>query len=125
MQPLETRLQFRSSLILLLTCVAGLSMITPAAAAETTTLGFVVRDWFTSVFNSKFLDECPEGLVIANDELWWRGLSKEERAKQTENGLIQNLARQFSTPRRAVNARNRKADAAHRCVSECNRQASP
>jgi hypothetical protein len=84
-------------------CVTGLAIATPAAAADTTTLGFVVRDWFTSIFNSKFIDECPEGLTMTNDEIWWRGLSKEERAKQTENGLIQSLDRQFVTPRRGPN----------------------
>jgi hypothetical protein len=85
-------------------CVMGLATATPASAAGTTTLGFVVRDWFTSVFNSKYLDECPEGLAIANDELWWRGLPKEERAELTENGLIQSLTRQFFTPRRGPNS---------------------
>ncbi|MBM3514533.1 MAG: hypothetical protein FJX59_12605 [Alphaproteobacteria bacterium] len=64
-----------------------------AAAPPGGTLGFVVRDWFTSVYNSKFADECPEGLAVSNDEIWWRGLSKDDRAKLTNNGLVQQLNR--------------------------------
>jgi hypothetical protein len=45
------------------------------------------------MYNTKFMDECPEGLTTMNDELWWRGLSKADRAKATGNGLIQALAR--------------------------------
>lgn len=75
--------------------LAGLSASAGAHAAEagTRTLGFVVRDWFSAIYNSKFLDECPEGLAISNDESWWRSLSKQDRARLTDNGLIQNLDR--------------------------------
>ncbi len=96
-------LQSRSKWIFSLVFAVGLVAGVPAKAAEATTLGFVIHDWFTSVFNSKFLDECPEGLSVANDEIWWRGLSKEERAERTQNGLIQSLDRQFITPRRGPN----------------------
>ena len=58
------------------------------------TLGFVIRDTFTAVYETKFMDECPLGLNISNDEYWWRGLpSEEERARLTENGLINTLNR--------------------------------
>ncbi|MCB2108218.1 MAG: hypothetical protein KDE14_10975 [Rhodobacteraceae bacterium] len=77
-----------------------------AAEAGTQTLGFVIRDWFTSVYNSKFLDECPEGLATSNDELWWRGLSKEARAKATNNGLLQQLTRMPVAMRRGPNGEN-------------------
>lgn len=70
------------------------------------TLGFVVRDWFTAIYNSKFADECPEGLSVSNDELWWRGLSKEERAEKTNNGLVQNLNRMPIAMRRGPNREN-------------------
>lgn len=76
-----------------LACFLGLTTASPAGAQESGKLAFVVRDWFTSVYNTKFMDECPEGLTTGNDELWWRGLSKEARAKATNNGLIQALAR--------------------------------
>lgn len=77
-----------------------------AADAKTRTLGFVVRDWLTSIYNSKFLDECPEGLTTANDEIWWRGLSKVDRARLTDNGLIQNLNRLPTALRRGPNSEN-------------------
>jgi hypothetical protein len=71
----------------------GCGRVTPTAAPQTRTLGFVVRDWFTSVYDSKFADECPEGLTPSNDEIWWRNLPKPERARLTNNGLVQNLNR--------------------------------
>jgi hypothetical protein len=70
------------------------------------TLGFVVRDWFTAVFNSKFVDECPEGLALSNDEVWWRGLSRQDRARLTRNGLTQQLNRMPTAMRRGPNGEN-------------------
>jgi hypothetical protein len=93
-----------------LACVAAaaLAFAYPAEAAgpKSKTLGFVVRDWFTSIYNSKFLDECPDGIAIANDEIWWRGLSKEERAKKTDNGLISGLTRLPLAFKRGPNGEN-------------------
>ncbi|MFL2769951.1 MAG: hypothetical protein ACJZ9F_02975 [Rhodospirillaceae bacterium] len=100
--------ELRSSCIIAWALAASFSSAAPGLAADKITLGFAVHDWFTSVFNSKFLDECPEGLSVANDEVWWRGLPKEERSEITQNGLIESLARQFSTPRRGP-------DGAHVC----------
>ena len=70
------------------------------------TLGFVVRDWFTAIYNSRFVDECPEGLSVSNDEIWWRGLSKEKRAELTENGLRSNLNRMPTAMRRGPEGEN-------------------
>jgi hypothetical protein len=56
-------------------------------------LAFVVRNWFTAVYETRFADECPGGLAISNDEYWWRGLSQEDRAKKTDNGLVNSLGR--------------------------------
>ncbi len=84
----------------------GVGLPAAAAPGETTTLGFVVRDWFTAIYNSKFVDECPEGLSPSNDEIWWRGLSKVDRARLTENGLIQNLSRMPIAMRRGPNGEN-------------------
>lgn len=91
-----------------LLCLSVLAL--PAAQAQsanqTRTLGFVIRDWFTAVYNSKFVDECPEGLAISNDEVWWRGLSREDRAHLTSNGLIQQLNRMPTAMRRGSNGEN-------------------
>jgi hypothetical protein len=40
------------------------------------------------------MDECPEGLNPGNDEFWWRGLSKAERGRLTENGMVTQIERQ-------------------------------
>jgi hypothetical protein len=57
------------------------------------TYGFVVRSWRTGLYESRFMDECPAGLNMGNDELWWRGLSKEDRVTKTENGMKEILSR--------------------------------
>ncbi len=70
------------------------------------TLGFVVRDWFTAIYNSRFVDECPEGLAVSNDENWWWGLSKEKRVGLTVNGLRPKLDRYPTAMRRGPNGEN-------------------
>lgn len=67
------------------------------------TLGFVVKDFMPAVYETKFMDECPAGLNIGNDEIWWRKMSKEERSKETQDGLIQSLDRWFKAVRRGPN----------------------
>ena len=64
-----------------------------SAWAADKALAFVVKDWFNAIYETKFMDECPEGLAVANDEHWWRSLSKEDRAKLTGNGMVQALNR--------------------------------
>ncbi len=85
-------MRFRHCLAALSALALSTAVTAPAFAADKT-IGFVVRDWFTAVYESKFLDECPEGLNIGNDEYWWRALSKQDRAKFTDNGLVQTLNR--------------------------------
>jgi hypothetical protein len=60
-----------------------------AQAAEKKTLGFVVPSWATAMYETKYYDECPEGLAIGNDEIWWKGLSPKDRDKLTNGGLIE------------------------------------
>ena len=79
---------------------------TGAAAADAPpnrTLGFVVQGWMPAVYESKFIDECPAGLNISNDEIWWRSLSKEERTEKTQDGLITTLDRWFFAKNRGPN----------------------
>ena len=84
-----------ASALLTLPFALAIALLTAMpAAAQSGKLGFVVRDWFDAVYNSKFSDECPEGLATPNDELWWLALSKQDRAKLTNNGLTQTLTRQ-------------------------------
>jgi hypothetical protein len=74
-----------------------------AAGAEAKTLGFVITTWNTALYESKFIDECPEGFNLGYDEIWWRGLSKPDRAKFTDNGLKSRLDRYFNAIRRGPN----------------------
>ena len=65
------------------------------AARPKQTLGFVVANWDTAIFETKFMDECPEGSALGNDEMWWRGLSRADKDKLTNNGLVQPVDRRF------------------------------
>ena len=55
------------------------------ATAAPRTLGFVITTWNIAAYETRFADECPLGLNPGYDELWWRGLSKPDRAKFTDN----------------------------------------
>ncbi len=57
-------------------------------AAGPGTLGFVITTWNLASYETRFIDECPEGLALGYDELWWRGLSKADRGRLTDNGLL-------------------------------------
>ncbi len=80
---------------------AGLTA--PAVAHAPGTLGFVIRDWFTAIHESKFMDECPEGLNIGNDEFWWRSQPKDLRARITGNGLERASRRYWEVMGRGPN----------------------
>jgi hypothetical protein len=81
-------------------CVLMAGPAVQAAPRTPKTLGFVVTTWFTSIYESKFFDECPQGFSPGYDEIWWRGLSKAERARLTDNGLVSRLDRFFIAVRR-------------------------
>jgi len=87
-------------------CVCACVCLAPAwaaAEANSRTLGFVVKDWMTAVYETPFIDECPAGLNISNDEIWWRKLTKEQRTEYTQDGLITTLNRWFRAVRRGPN----------------------
>ena len=58
-----------------------------------TTLGFVVANFNNAIYETQFMDECPDGPAIGNDEFWWRGLSRSDKDKLTKNGLVQPVDR--------------------------------
>ena len=74
-----------------------------AAAPPGKTLGFVITTWNIASYETRFVDECPRGLNVGYDEYWWRGLSKEDRARYTDNGLKSRLERYFNAIRRGPN----------------------
>ena len=73
------------------------------AAANGQSMGFVVTTWNIASYETRFVDECPRGLNVGYDEHWWRGLSKEDRALYTDNGLKSRLERYFNAIRRGPN----------------------
>ncbi len=72
-------------------CLAAVS----ASAPKSRTLGFVITVRNIAMNESRFADECPEGFNVGYDEIWWRGLSKVDRARLTDNGLKSRLERYF------------------------------
>ena len=85
------------------TAMGAVLALALAAPAEAKTLGFVITTWNTGLLETKFIDECPQGFNVGYDEYWWRGLSKEDRAKFTDNGLKTRLDRYFNAIRRGPN----------------------
>jgi hypothetical protein len=85
--------------------VAGMALawgLSPGIASART-LGFVVTTWNMANYETRFIDECPRGLAMGYDELWWRSLSKEERARLTENGLVSRQDRYKYASKRGRN----------------------
>ncbi len=72
-----------------------------ASGVSAKTLGFVITNWRTSIYETPYYDECPEGLAIGNDEIWWKGLSPKDRDKFTNGGLIEPV----DEPRRSMSVR--------------------
>jgi len=106
---------FRSGLFSAAIGLAGLGAVCSTAVAqqrmsagapEDGVLGFVVRHWYTAIHETPFMDECPEGLNIGNDEIWWRGLPREERGPATDNGLREQLRRWAPAVHRGPNGEN-------------------
>lgn len=81
----------------------GALLASSSAFAAPKTLGFVIADWNTGIYESKYMDECPEGPAIGNDTLWWRALSREDKDRLTNNGLVQPVDRRFVSPLRGPN----------------------
>jgi hypothetical protein len=76
---------------------ARVSAPASARAGKTTSLAFVVANFDTAVYETPLMDECPDGPAIGNDELWWRGLSRERKDTLTGGGLVQPVDRRFAS----------------------------
>ena len=83
--------------------LAVTSSVAQQGSGQSQTLGFVVKDWMTAVYETRFFDECPAGLNISNDEIWWRSLTKQQRSELTQDGLLTTLNRWFTAVRRGPN----------------------
>ncbi|MCB2106071.1 MAG: hypothetical protein KDE14_00165 [Rhodobacteraceae bacterium] len=74
----------------LVTAATGLALgLSAPAMAASKTLGFVVPSWETATYETKYYDECPDGLAIGNDELWWKGLSQRDKDVLTNGGEME------------------------------------
>jgi len=60
----------------------------PKAPAK---LAFVVEAWRTAVYQTEYMEECPDGIAIGNDEIWFDSLSPAEKDKWTTGGTQQVL----------------------------------
>jgi len=60
-----------------------------AASPPENTLGFVVVSFYTSIYETKYMEECPRGLAIGNDEIWWKSLDPAVRDELTDGGDIE------------------------------------
>ena len=67
----------------------GGSAETPSNAS----LGFVVTSFFTAIYESKTLAECPAGLAATNDQIWWESLLPKDRIAPTHYGDLEPAAR--------------------------------
>lgn len=68
---------------------ASAALLSGCGKAGGETLGFAVIGWRTAVYETPYMDECPEGLAQGNDELWWKGIEPKERARLTADGTIE------------------------------------
>jgi hypothetical protein len=93
----------KTSFVCALAAALSIGAAGQANAKDTKSLGFVITTWNTAMHETKFVDECPNGFNVGYDEYWWRGLSKEDRAKFTGNGLTSRLDRYFRAIRRGPN----------------------
>jgi hypothetical protein len=94
MRSIACPVPIRASVAFTLAVAMMIAGVTRAAAGEGKTLAFVVTHWNTAIYESRFMDECPEGLNATNDEYWWRSLSKEDRGRLTNNGMMTQIGRQ-------------------------------
>lgn len=68
-----------ASTALLLAWITVMLLAPNRGAAEQQTLGFVVTTWNTAMYETLFMDECPEGPTPGNQEIWESTITPEER----------------------------------------------
>ena len=89
-----------SALGSLLLCT-GISAPKAADVDTERTIGLVVVSFYTSVYETKYMEECPRGLAIGNDEIWWKSLDPAVRDELTDGGEIEPV----TGVRRAMSAK--------------------
>ena len=87
----------------LLSALVGSTGTARAASTTQKTYGFVVSSLFTAINDTKYMEECPEGLTQSNDELWLKNMTPEEREKATNGGRTDHVLRRFTAALRGPN----------------------
>ncbi len=62
-----------------------------ASANETAKLGFVVESWYTAIYDTPYMEECPEGVALSNAHIWFNSLSPEDKERLTLGGTDESL----------------------------------
>ena len=70
--------------ITLFMAVLALPIIGGQTIAEEQTLGFAVTKWNTAMYETMFMDECPEGPAPGNWEIWESTVTPEKRRSYPE-----------------------------------------
>jgi len=84
--------RFRQHAISALGAAALCATTSTANAAQVDTertIGLVVVSFYTAVYETKYMEECPRGLAIGNDEIWWKSLAPAVRDELTDGGEIE------------------------------------
>ena len=87
---MRTKTLFRP-LISAVTVLSAAGIPVQAPAQEASKLGFVMESWYTAIYDTEYMEECPEGIAIGNDEIWFNSLSPEEKEIETGGGTLQVL----------------------------------
>jgi predicted lipoprotein with Yx(FWY)xxD motif len=76
-------------------CAAPDTAGAPAAprSAPLGELGFAITSFKTAGLETPYLEECPRGVAIGNDEIWWKSLSPRDRDRLTDGGEKEPSAR--------------------------------
>jgi len=69
----------------------------PRAGAKPAVMSFVIANWDNAIHETRYMDECPQGPAVGNDELWWRGLSRADKDRFTDKGLVQPVDRRLTS----------------------------
>ena len=72
-------------------CVTAATVLAATPAAASVRLGFVVESWKTAMYETEYMEECPDGIALGNDEIWIDGLSREQKDAVTKGGTLQVL----------------------------------
>ena len=81
--------------------IAATCLCTPALAEAERPLEFVVVSFYSSIYETKYMEECPRGAAIGNDEIWWKSPDPAVRDELTDGGEIEPV----TASRRAMSAK--------------------